>query len=313
MFLFHFPNRIRSLASTLKIVEIALESAPQLATQWFIVFQQNQFFPSYKMTPIQCISVITSSLAIIISLIQFVAASRRQQFVSRRYPPAASLLPLSLFLFSEVGAATTQFRWDLYIDVFLYAGFVFWALNLSSFLLTIIIMSLPCQSRVGWRIFRTMIHIIATGSAVGLVIYNLIAVDNFVDYLIDVDAVHTFRLTFVCCITNMVLGALILPSKEWAPRLFSPVVSSFIHEVQWIADRCCPEKWKQEVDEVLEKVLCVEGEVEVEGVEIKTVKGTNEVVRTEGEKKVEGEMKKVEGTNEVMSAEGEMKVEGEMR
>ena len=280
------------------------ESAPQLATQWLVIHVQSdaRFLVNYNytfnyttctrnslngenttdeydhlanninngMSWLQFISILTSTFMIIHALIQFVATSRRRQFISRRCPSLASLLPLYLMLLSGIGAATTQFGWRLPIDGALYDCYSFWLINDVNCIFIVVILSLPSQPSISWRAIRTILHLIATGFAIGLILKDIVTFqpllcqkEKYESWLRWVNAHHTFRLTFACCIANLILGVLILPCKDWAPRLFAPMVCFFVGGFRRMATFCCPERWRRDAMEMLNNLMLAEGEREV--------------------------------------------------
>ena len=85
--------------ANLKFAEIAVESAPQLATQLVYVFW-------FKSTKLQLLSIITSTLAMVIALSKFISQKRKIVFISRRHPVAASLVPIALWIFLSVICGT---------------------------------------------------------------------------------------------------------------------------------------------------------------------------------------------------------------
>ena len=245
--------------ASLRVGEVTLESFPQLMTQWlFLTTQISLLKPEFVgMSFLQSLSVLTSTLAIIQSMVQFVAISRRQQFISRRYPSAASLLPLFLFFLSGVGAATTQFRWPLVGG----SGLLFWILNVANFIFIVIILIMPCLSRLCWRVFRTICHFSVSFTAIGCVITTIVCFNVEQEQnLKRIYAIHISRFTFFCCIANALLGIAILPSKDWAPRMFTPIIRAFVRVLILFVNLCCPLKWRPIAREMLTGILSVEME-----------------------------------------------------
>ena len=79
--------------ASLKMGEVVVEAVPQLATQWIYV----ALHPSTEgFNTLQSASVATSTISLVFFLTNFVAFYRKAQFVSKKYPPAASLIPMFL-------------------------------------------------------------------------------------------------------------------------------------------------------------------------------------------------------------------------
>ena len=136
-----------------------MESIPQLATQWCAV--ATEAWRSYYahdgkknfITPLQAISIATSTITIVRSIISFIDQKRRYIWISPQYPALASHGPLLLFLLTGLTAATTQIR-------FLYDKYVlFHVLNGSSALFAILVVVTPkTRPTCCWRIIRSCIH-----------------------------------------------------------------------------------------------------------------------------------------------------------
>ena len=266
----------------LKMGEVFLESIPQLATQWLAVFAKVLNFDRSGMDSIQVASVLTSTFTIVYSLVRFVGTHRRKYFISHRYPTAASLFPLFLFLLTGIGAATTQFRFTL--GSYHNASISFWILNATNFLLSVLLLFFPGRRR---RIVFSFFHFLGMTSIIVLFIFGDYSeyVENFeysfsydyIDYEYDywydfgydssfraqMDAYHIVNLTLLCCTVNLVLGALILPSVNLAPRLFAPMIYVIFGSLRMVILNVCPVKWRQDVNELFDEWLAIEEKGEI--------------------------------------------------
>ena len=123
----HFCFRLKVVISLLKTGEVALESIPQLATQWCAVHSKgyhalrNHTSSTQKpgededetkpvMGALQIISITTSTITIVFSVIRFIARNPHVRWIFPGSPPAASLLPLSCLTLSSVLSGTVSFR-----------------------------------------------------------------------------------------------------------------------------------------------------------------------------------------------------------
>jgi hypothetical protein len=100
------------LITSLKMGELALESIPQLATQWFAVSVIGGFGLLKSgvfrgATTMQAMSIATSTITIGIDFVSWLMVSRRQQFFSSEHNSATSMLPLFLWLMMGIVSGTT--------------------------------------------------------------------------------------------------------------------------------------------------------------------------------------------------------------
>ena len=79
--------------------------------------------------------------------------------------------------------------------------------------------------------------------------------------LAKIDASKMFYLTSFCCVANLVTGLLVLPSKGIAARLFSPLVFFVVRGLGVILHAGCLERWRENIDTMLDEVVRVEEEV----------------------------------------------------
>ena len=242
--------------------EATFESIPQLITQWCVLNYQAGYPESdhYEgLSPLQCVSIATSTFSIANSLVRFVAVHRRRQFISGRYPAVASLIPIYLFLLSGVSAASTQLRWLRVSGVTAVAIATFSVSNIVSFIVAIFILCLPCIPNDRCRMVRFVLSFITTGGAIGCIVWvKLFHESEFESFIEALDAFHIFRLTLFCCVFHLIIGILVLPSTDVAARIFSPFVRFSVRFVTRIATFCCPAKWRSDVNKIADEILYVE-------------------------------------------------------
>ena len=171
--------RLKVVISSLKICEVAMESLPQMATQWAAVYlkkSHSSFFSSdgFSMSALQCLSISTSTLTIIFSIVSYISRNRRHQWIRPGFPPAASLLPLGCLTLAAVLSGTIPFGMQnsfeelgvTYMGYWENGGVVFFCilcLNSGSALLTIFTIltacrSACCKSRC-CKVIRTLVHL----------------------------------------------------------------------------------------------------------------------------------------------------------
>jgi hypothetical protein len=108
---------VTCLTTSLKMAEVALESVPQLATQWVAVLVKvheasgaTGIDITSVVSPVQAASIATSTVAVVISTVFWIRPCRRPQFISSKHHEAASLVPLTLWLTTAIASGTTGLR-----------------------------------------------------------------------------------------------------------------------------------------------------------------------------------------------------------
>ena len=221
------------------------------------------------MTPFQTFSIATSTITIIFSLLTFVLRRRRQHFISPEHPVIASLFPLSLFLITGIAASTIQFSFTFGYDItdfvtddkkysvcdsylslpdfdrkktllfFFNKGM--WVCNLVNLVLTVVILVHPPSIR--WRRCCSFIHFIIGCCAVAFLFFGRIY--SPFEFQKHYESFHTCRLTLVCSLLHLILGVMILPAKDFAPRIFAPVFGVLFQIIGVVLRgglTCCPGK-----------------------------------------------------------------------
>ena len=89
-------------------VKHLVESLPQLATQWIVIHRTMRANGNVikPIEPLQLLSIITSTLAVVAALVEFISRKRRSNFVSLRQPLIASLIPVALWILLSVSCGT---------------------------------------------------------------------------------------------------------------------------------------------------------------------------------------------------------------
>ena len=156
-----------------------LNPIPQLATQWMAIHTKAHF--NIYPLPLQYVSIASSTIAIIISIVNWVARNRREQWIHTEYPSAASLLPIWCLLLTNVFSGTASFQSVFSFDVhpFLFL-FVIAAYPVSTLFTLFIIVtrcrSACCMSRC-WKISRTATHFCVSSVVPGCCLYLLATYD----------------------------------------------------------------------------------------------------------------------------------------
>ena len=70
-----------------------MESAPQLATQWYLLLRS--YNGPQQIHTIQIVSMVTSTLALAAAIVNFIAMKRKKLFICHQLPTAASLVPIT--------------------------------------------------------------------------------------------------------------------------------------------------------------------------------------------------------------------------
>jgi hypothetical protein len=265
-------TRTMNMAAALKVAEVGLESLPQLGTQWSAASNMVSYSNGkIGMTPIQSISIATSTVTIIISVMSRISLARQKEFISSRYPAWASLAPMFLFLLVGVTAGSTQLRFGMAIDRpdpdFDAMMLSYFVLNVAATLFALLVAAIPCRN-LCWRISRTVIHFMLTAGAVTCIIFDIVT-----DWaplhsnLEGTKAFHMFYFNVFVTISHCLLGLLILPSKEISARLFAPLIFLLIKGFRKLGSCCCFVRCQTDIEEYLD---CVEstrvgGEEEGEG------------------------------------------------
>jgi hypothetical protein len=119
-----------------------------------------------------------------------------------------------------------------------------------------LIVILPCH-QLCWRICRTITHLLLVGSALGCIIFVMATHNNFFnpkceDSIYELNAIHLFCLNIFCTVSHLLLGLLVLPSKEVGPKLFSPIVHVFFRCLRKLGSANCLMKWREDINEFLD-------------------------------------------------------------
>ena len=67
---------------------------------------------------------------------------------------------------------------------------------------------------------------------------------------------HTVTIHFIL---HLLLTLLILPKKEWAPRIFTPPISAFVFLLRKVSRSKCLSKWQTDIEEALTDMMKVRG------------------------------------------------------
>ena len=260
--------------------EVALESAPQLMTQWaFVMFQQAYSdLTNFSVSPLQQLSITTSTIAIVFSIISYITQNRRVQWIYPGFPPAASLLPMGCLTLSAVLSGSVSLR--LIVDVssimlsegpFFDLTFCTLIINFFSMLFTIffIIMShSACYNRLSIKITRTAIQMCLSGILPACLIYNLATESDAyeLERYRRWNIFTTFVISLLCQILHFLLGIIIFSGLNYA-RLFSPIIFALVSLVRSIADCCCPQEWRYHINVMLDEVVKPERENQIVGSE----------------------------------------------
>ena len=236
--------RLKLLIASIMILEVWLESAPQLGTQWEVIMIQfiGQARANRSRSVLPFVSVATSTFTITLAIVNFVARSRREEWIKPGHPAVASLTPIGLLAISAVIVATLQL-------IFMTSGyFLAMGLNIAAVFLTVSVICMPCRSGClrsrCWRVMHTLIHFVLTG---GSLAWNsmLYATDTrMFDYDRNALSTSLFRFLLFCQVIHFLLGLIIFFGIN-AARLFAPIFVGlgFLFR-KFVNSRCCRENWR---------------------------------------------------------------------
>ena len=122
----------------------------------------------------------------------------------------------------------------------------------------LIILCVPLWKRVCWRVIGGACHSCLVIAAFTCIID--VKVNEKFDFESYYDATHAFRFHCFCLGSNLLLGLLVLPSKEIAPLILAPIMKFPVGVVRLILGCCCPEKWRSEINVMLDNMMRVDGE-----------------------------------------------------
>ena len=266
----------------LKMCEVALESVPQLATQWAAVFAAEVQLPpedGLSMSALQCVSISTSTITIVFALMRYISQNRRKQWIHPGFPPAASLLPLGCLTLAAILSGTISFGLLLittgpYLRV---AGGVLSLsifLNLGSMFFTIFAILMPCQSACCngrccndqcCNVIYTLVHLCLSSILLTVIIYTLAT--EYADLLKGIqewNINYLFVFIMIFHIIHVLLGILVF-SGLYA-KFFSPIISAFVLCVRKVVKCCCwREDWQIVINEMLDSILKIKSENQIEG------------------------------------------------
>ena len=280
----------------------------------------NQFDVGAKSLEIsfwQTLSVTTSTLAIVSHLTSMAVLRRRKYFISGQYPIAASVIPLYLYVLSGIGAMTTQFGFFLadnsptetisfYVT---HSTVMCWTCNILVGLFTALTLLSSCSSRCRcWRFVPLIIHLTLCGGAIiSIIVIGIYGDKSIVLSLKEQFAIPIFGLHCLFRVIHTIFGSLIMLSKEILAHIFSPVVFFIVNCLRVIL-KCCPSRWRVEIDILLDRVLHVEKD-ETQGRQDRRVDGGDDEGRdrsgeiyTVGESRLEEGKVKVNGDIQLENA-----------
>ena len=216
------------------MMETAIESLPQAATQWYAM---NTLYLDRTITAVyQNVSVLTSTLVCGQSVLHFVVLHRRKNFISDRYPTAASLIPIFLYSTSSFIASTLPWRFVTHDENIIslvnpYYYLMLWT-SLAKGIFFIVFLCSSCSRCRRGRIPCTIIHLLVGGFEL-FCLGHLLNHNQWIEHLIYLSGQHgrnyhqllsLFYIHCVCCIVSFVMGILVLPCKELAPCFFAPIL-----------------------------------------------------------------------------------------
>jgi hypothetical protein len=275
--------KTKKLIGALKMAEVG-EGLFQLFIQLvavglMVAFSSQTHMGISGMPTSLALSIISSTLTIVHSTVTKIAMSRQRQFISPHYPALASQIPLFLFLLTGIVAGTTHARFfvafvttvdfpagtfpvEIPAGIFISKFFQphpfssYYFLNVFAGLFSFLILNLTCQ-KLCWRIVRTIIHFFLVGSALSCIIIVVATSKDFFNpdhenSIYGLNAIHTFHLNIFCTVAHLLLGLLVLPSKELAPTLFSPLVNVLFWCLRRLGSSDCLMKWREDINEYLD-------------------------------------------------------------
>ena len=250
--------------------EVALESVPQLATQWAAVHSKGYNALEWKNSPVgmealQVLSITTSTITIIFSIVRYIARNRRLQWIRPGFPLWASLLPVScLTLFAVLSGSITFRLLMVYMgpsdDHKVIIGAVF--INSGSMLFTIFTLLISHRIPI-WKnqIFRTAVHILLSGFLPATIIYYFLTdYDRIMKEIHDGNITSLFPFIAVCHFLHFFLGIIVF-SRCKNEKLLTLVILASVYMVREMVV-CChfPTEWQVAINETLDKVLKLENE-----------------------------------------------------
>ena len=278
-------------------------------------------------SPLQYLSIASSTITIVISIVNWVAKNRRAHWIHAESPSAASLLPISFLVLTNIFSGTVSFRLfffqdgpedNVYIIIKLFALLF---IHPVSTIFTLLIIVMPCRSACCvsrcWKISRTVIHF-CLSSVVPVNSFYLLATATDdakisrrnLSYHINY---YMFCFIIVCQITHFLLGTIMFSGLNVA-KIFTPPIIALVSFARSIVNRCrcCPEEWRNAICEMLHNMLKVESENRVvgtleEGENVQMIE-SHDVVIVEMESRMVGTLE--EGEDDPMiEAHEEVKVE----
>ena len=294
-----FLKRFKDVVSLLKICEVALESVPQLATQWTAIYLEEVNKNFGVVSPLQYISITSSTITIVLSIVSWVARNRRKQWIHPEYPPAASLLPLACLALAAILSGTVSFKllhliWfpsTIMDDIgssrmdALFRKCLYIVLPFST-IFTIFVIIMPCKSNYNgrcWKATLTLVHI-CLSSILPTICFYLLA-SCFSEYEFKGDHVcaavniqnvgelvgySLFVFIMFCLIMHFLLGIIVFSGLNVA-RVITPIIKLMVSFMRILVNRCpcCPKQWKIAINDMLDDLVKVEREnqmtVEMEG------------------------------------------------
>ena len=194
-------------------------------------------------------------------------------------------------------------------------------LSYLNYIFSILFFLSPCSLYCCCRVCRFLYHFLCTG--VYVIIYTIAF--NYLDpedlkFLDEVNARDMFSFIYMCWMIHFLLGILILPSKNFVPCLFSPIVYGFVKILRLAVNRICPEKWRGDAYQILDGMLSVEDQEEdaikgvVEGKEdTKEIEGRENKEEIEGRKEIDvkGNKEELEGKEDTEEIEEKPVTQGQ--
>ena len=216
------------------------------------------------MSALQISSITLSTMEIFFVIRQFIVHNRRKDWVHPKFPPSASLVPITFLLMAAIVSGTLPFEIILVTIEKNPFPSIIPLFTVSSMLFTILVLCLPGSNQYVchcfWKIIRTIVHILLLFSIPFSLLFckEKDKVRCFITHLnediLHEDATLSFTIAIMSAVIHFVLGILVFSGLNFA-AIFAPFVSAMVFVLKKVINCCFSPESRELMNKRLIEIL----------------------------------------------------------